>query len=57
MNNTERTIDEDRNCLSCKYYRVEDIWFDSECGLTGRVLDWNSDDEDYPICDNYKENT
>lgn len=49
----ERTKDEDKNCFSCKYYMIEDIWFDSECSLTGRVLFWDEDDEDYPICNNY----
>ena len=53
MNKIYRTTDEDKNCLSCKYYMIEDIWFDSECSLTGRVLLWDEDDEDYPICNNY----
>ena len=53
MNKIYRTTHEDKNCLSCKYYMIEDIWFDSECSLIGRVLFWDEDGEDYPICNNY----
>lgn len=55
--NVYRTIDEDRNCLSCAFFKVEDIWYDSYCGITGFTLDDYFNNKAYPICKEYKENT
>lgn len=51
--NVYRTIDEDRNCLSCAFFKVEDIWYDVECEKHGCVLDYGIESEDFPICNGY----
>lgn len=53
MNKIYRTTDIDRNCLLCKYCKVEDICWDFECEKHGCVLDYSMESEDFPICNDY----
>ena len=49
----DRTKDEDKNCFSCKYYMIEDIWHECECEKTGLTVDYDSEGAYYSICDDY----
>lgn len=52
-NNIYRTNNEDRNCLSCKYCKIDMLFYDCMCVKSGSIIDYSLADDDYTVCDDY----
>lgn len=52
--NIKTTKDENRNCLTCKYSEIEDIWNELMCnkGYFPNYSVWDDTDL-FPVCEEY----